>query len=537
MNQESAAGTPRPGDGGGPLAAAVAVVAAAAVAGAAAAAAGGAAVAGRSAGFATAGPGRLRAVPAGATASAPVPARAGRAGSRLPGRGRPPFRPVRVGEVELAEPLPDLPGGTGALGVPYGAERVLVRLHGVPVGTVEVGLPDPSPTGEPTGVPATSLADAIVRHLAGPVAAHLRADGLLPPSRDGAETETVAQLLATGIPSRAPSGAEPPCSRRTALGPGTPMASVVIATRRRPEHLVRCVESVLAGDHPRMEVVVADNDPADPATRVALQARFGSDPRVRYVAQPKPGTSQARNAGIAAAAGDVIAFTDDDVTVDRRWLRTLTAALVDHPDAGCVTGLTEPAALETPAQVSFERFAGYVGGYVERTFRLDMRPRPTRLHPWVLGMAGATNNMAMWATTARAVRFDTRLGPGTPTRGGEDLDVLARLLLGGREVVYCPGALARHEHRSDDNAMRRQAFGYGSGATAVVAKWFVIDRTLRRALRRGAVGVLRSALLGETRPGVAPEERVPVPVRLHQIAGFVAGPVLWARSALQRPPW
>lgn len=449
-----------------------------------------------------------------------------------------PFAPVRIDEIELAKPVPDVFAGTGTSGVAYGAARILVRLHGIPLGTIEVPLPRPDPSSTSRGrLPAQALASAIAERLHAPLTAHLRADGLLHATSTAPDAAVLQAMLARGLPDRLPGGAAPPCEARTALGPQAPLVSVVIATYRRPALLACCVDSVLAGDYPQVEVVVVDNCPSDPATRAAIGSRYGTDPRVRYVAEPTAGTSQARNTGVAVASGEIVAFTDDDVTVDRQWLRALVATLAANPRAGCVTGMSEPAALETPAQVSFERFGGFVGGYEGRTFSLTMDPRPTRLFPFVLGIAGATNNMAMRATTARAMRFDTRLGPGTPTLGGEDLDLIARILLSGRDVVYEPSALAHHEHRSDGTALRRQAFGYGAGATAVVAKWLVVDRRLRQALWHSGAGVLRTALIGETQPDAPREARVPVRVRVHQLAGYVAGPALWARSAhrSQRP--
>ena len=54
-----------------------------------------------------------------------------------------------------------------------------------------------------------------------------------------------------------------------------------------------------------------------------------------------------------------MAFTDDDVTVDRHWLSSLAQVLLDDRDTACVTGLILPLELDTPAQLLFELFGGF----------------------------------------------------------------------------------------------------------------------------------------------------------------------------------
>ena len=84
------------------------------------------------------------------------------------------------------------------------------------------------------------------------------------------------------------------------------------------------------------------------------------------VRERRPGISAARNAGVAAATGEIIAFTDDDVRVDPLWLRAIGERFASDSAIEAVTGLILPAELETPAQVWFERYYGGFSG--ERTF-------------------------------------------------------------------------------------------------------------------------------------------------------------------------
>ena len=79
-------------------------------------------------------------------------------------------------------------------------------------------------------------------------------------------------------------------------------------------------------DPPPLEVIVVENRPAHSNIAAMLRERFGTHGRVRCVEEPHVGLSSARNAGLWAAEGDVVAFTDDDVIVDRRWIGRIAAA-------------------------------------------------------------------------------------------------------------------------------------------------------------------------------------------------------------------
>lgn len=97
-----------------------------------------------------------------------------------------------------------------------------------------------------------------------------------------------------------------------------PRTSLVIVSRHRPAELRRCLTAVAQQDHPDFELIVV----ADPAACAMLEASGTPAKIVRFDAE---NISAARNAGIAAAAGEVVAFTDDDAVPEPTWLSRLTA--------------------------------------------------------------------------------------------------------------------------------------------------------------------------------------------------------------------
>ena len=107
---------------------------------------------------------------------------------------------------------------------------------------------------------------------------------------------------------------------RAAAARHRPPVSVVVATCGRPDAVERCVRSVLACEYPNAEIVVVENRPGSEATREMLLSEFVGEPRLRYVEEPRSGASRSRNAGLAVAEGDIVAFLDDDVVVDAAWL-------------------------------------------------------------------------------------------------------------------------------------------------------------------------------------------------------------------------
>ena len=116
--------------------------------------------------------------------------------------------------------------------------------------------------------------------------------------------------------------------------------SVVIPTYNRSALLLDAINSVLAQDAQiPFEIVVVDNNSQDDTAAVV---RSVTDARVRYVVEREQGNAHARNRGVASATANIIAFLDDDVTVDSNWLASLYQALEARRDLAFVGGKVLP---------------------------------------------------------------------------------------------------------------------------------------------------------------------------------------------------
>lgn len=108
----------------------------------------------------------------------------------------------------------------------------------------------------------------------------------------------------------------------------TPVASIIIPTFRRPERALEAARSALAqAGSASFEVVLIDNDPAGSALEALRRL---DDVRVKIVHEPRAGVANARNAGLRASSGSIIAFLDDDEIAPPNWLAELMRVQAAH---------------------------------------------------------------------------------------------------------------------------------------------------------------------------------------------------------------
>ena len=261
---------------------------------------------------------------------------------------------------------------------------------------------------------------------------------------------------------------------------GFPSLSVAICTKDRPDNVARLLRSLLAlqqNDSSRFEILVVDNAPSDDRT----QALVMTMPTVRYTREPKAGLDFARNHALHAATGELLAFLDDDVVVDRQWLNGLKEAWVENPDAGAFTGLVLPYELETDAQILFEQRGGFRRGFDKIRYGQTLPQNPC--YPCGAGIFGAGCNMAFQRHLLLELGgFDEALDTGKPLPGGGDLDIFYRVIRAGYPLVYEPQYLIYHQHRRELSQLRHQYWTWGLGFMSFVIKSFQVDPSQRAKL-------------------------------------------------------
>jgi GT2 family glycosyltransferase len=395
----------------------------------------------------------------------------------------------------------------------YRSVRVLVRLHGEPLGYLsEPTAPDEVDVVGLALRARTDFAQRIEDHLA-------------------AELGEAATAVATGT-GHLPAPGDG-CPNRV---PGDELVSVVVCTRNRSDILAACLDRLAALTYPALEIVVVDNAPSDTSTRTLVERRAAEDSRFRYVLEQRPGLSAARNRGIAEARGAYLAYTDDDVAVDPLWVDGLMRGFLSAPDVGCVTGLVCTAAITTAAEAYFDaRTSSWSSRVQPERFDMTDHRRDSSLYPFSAGIYGTGANVGFRRDVLTIVGpFDEALGAGTPTRGGEDLDMFVRILLAGRAIVYQPAAVVWHHHRADETALLGQMFGYGTGFTAYLTKCLLARETRSQVLRRIPQGVARLAQIRrDTRERMTSDVGAPRGALTRELAGLAAGPWIYLRSRVR----
>ncbi|MGW0035575.1 glycosyltransferase family 2 protein [Gordonia sp. NPDC003376] len=319
------------------------------------------------------------------------------------------------------------------------------------------------------------------------------------------------------------------------------LVSIVIPTVGR-DLLVETVEAALAQDHPAIEVIVVDNRPTTGRTRELLADH--TDPRLRIVDEPVPGISAARNAGNRAAHGRVVAFTDDDARPRRDWVSQIVAAFTGDTTGtvavvtGRVIGVEDP----TQLQELFENARVFDKGSADVIWALH--PHADHLaagvsgphnafFPYTAGQFGSGNNMAFAAGVLDGIGgFDLRLGTGTPTRGGEDLDVLRAVILAGDAIAYRPNAVVVHYHRDNMDDLRVQSYGYGTGMAAALTK-LLFSRHLVAVLARLPKGLRLLLVPDDETTSAFARDGWPAELRHRELRGYLAGPTLFVRAHLR----
>lgn len=224
------------------------------------------------------------------------------------------------------------------------------------------------------------------------------------------------------------------------LAPATLDITVILCTYNRCGDLVHALESIAASqmaDSVTWEVLIVDNNSTD-GTRNVVEVFSQKNPgRFRYHFEPKQGLSYARNAGIVNSRGEVLVFTDDDVTVEPTWLRNITSGSQDREWAGA-GGRILPAQKFTPPPWLPNNLADW-GGMFCAYFNLGDEACDLQRAPYGANMAFRRSMFAKYG----GFRTDLGRNPGDKI-GNEDTEFGRRLLAAAERLRYEPSAVVYH---------------------------------------------------------------------------------------------
>ena len=245
---------------------------------------------------------------------------------------------------------------------------------------------------------------------------------------------------------------------------------MVVPTIGRPSLLRGCLESLAACEPPPAEVVVVDQSSEPEVGEVvagfsSLGARtVRSDPR---------GPGPARNEGIAAAASEFVAVTDDDCTVSPDWIETAGRLLLGDPEAIYTGTVLAPAG------------AGHVPSTIDLPAPLDYSGQAECRALYSGNMAFAREALIEFGG------FDARL-----SLPGEDNDLCYRWLRAGHQLRYEPALRVTHHDWRSPEQLKDLYVGYGRGQGAFYAKHLRAgDLRMLRFLAEDLVWVGRASLL------------------------------------------
>jgi GT2 family glycosyltransferase len=217
-----------------------------------------------------------------------------------------------------------------------------------------------------------------------------------------------------------------------------PKISVVICAYNAADTLDDCLKSLELLTYPDYEVIVVNDGSKDDTGAIARRYPF-----VRLITTPNNGLSVARNIGLSAAKGAIVAYTDADVRVDPDWLTYLVQPFL-HSDIVAAGG---PNVVPADDPWVAQCVARAPGGPTHVLF-------DDRIAEHVPGCNLAVRREALLA-----------IGGFNPIylRAGDDVDVCWRLQARGGKIGFAPSALVWHHHRASIGAYWRQQVGYGEG--------------------------------------------------------------------------
>lgn len=257
------------------------------------------------------------------------------------------------------------------------------------------------------------------------------------------------------------------------------LISAIVCTHNRSNYLRKAVQSLVDQTLPKeqYEIIVVDNGSTD--NTKALVESFGHLRNLRYIYEPIPGLSQARNTGWKEAEGQYVAYLDDDAIACADWLeRIVTVFKTVHPRPGSVGGKIEPIwEAERPVWLSepMEWALGVVNWKDKATFLSEKDP-----------MLFGSNIAIPRDVLERIGGFSIRLGRrGNRLLAGEEELLERNLRKQNLGIYYDPAICVRHHvlaERLEKGWFYRRFFWHG--VSSAIAEYYETyhDKSKRRYL-------------------------------------------------------
>jgi len=238
------------------------------------------------------------------------------------------------------------------------------------------------------------------------------------------------------------------------------------------------------------ELIVLGQGPRD-ELEAAVTVGSAGDPRVRYVQLARKGLSRARNAALGAAAGSVVAFTDDDCEPKPDWLATIAGAFLSDPSVGLVGGavLSPPTSGRLTACPTVEPSESLYDPVADPG-------RPPGRWDWIGANFAVRRNVA-----EQLGRFDECLGAGADFPAAEDTDYKLRLESAGVRMLTTPRAAVLHTYGVRKGwAIFRSQQNYATGNGGMAGKLTLLgDRRGEEWLMETRASVFKAGRLAPHR--------------------------------------
>ncbi|UPU37089.1 glycoside hydrolase family 99-like domain-containing protein [Geomonas paludis] len=228
-------------------------------------------------------------------------------------------------------------------------------------------------------------------------------------------------------------------------------ASVVICTYNRSKLLSESLKALEQQQFEALqyEIVVVDNNSSDDTRAVTEQAAASSEVAITYVFEGRQGLSFARNAGIENAAGEVVAFVDDDIDAEPGWLAAIVAAFADSKVA-CAGGPIRPVWPSERPEWLTDDWVPYL------TINEFDAARKAGSFTWPDTPWGA--NISFRKNVFDSIGlFPTNLGRiGSSLLSNEEVNICKKIAQAGLRIAFAPEAVIHH--KIDPHRVTRQWF-------------------------------------------------------------------------------